>query len=272
MKKHLSLRNLEKQLSYSVHGVGIPVMLVHGFGEDGSIWENQISELSLKYKLIVPDIPGSGESARLEQGTMEIYADVLDEIVCEEGLQSFVLIGHSMGGYIALAYAEKYGAKLDGLGLFHSSAYADDEEKKETRRKGIRFIHEHGSAKFLEQAIPGLFSENTRVHNPGLVREIISRYANFDPESLVQYYEAMILRPDRTKVLKESKCPVLFILGAEDNAVPLNKGLEQTHLADICYIHICKNSGHMGMLEESSECNEVLTTFINQSGRQQVER
>jgi len=272
MKKLLSLNNSGKTLSYSVYGDGVPVMLVHGFGEDGSIWENQISELTSKFKLIVPDLPGSGDSERLDQGTMEIYAEALNDIASQEYLQSFVLIGHSMGGYIALAYAEQYAAKLDGLGLFHSSAYADDEEKKETRRKGIRFIREHGSEKFLEQATPGLFSEKTKSLKPELVREIIRRYANFNPESLVQYYEAMILRPDRTKLLKESRIPVLFILGTEDNAIPLNKGLEQTHLADICYIHICKNSGHMGMLEESSECNEVLIKFINQSGRQQVER
>ena len=83
---------------------------------------------------------------------------------------------------------------LSGYGLFHSSAYADDKEKIETRRKGIRFIRDNGSAKFLEQATPVLFSEQTKSHNPSLVQEIIDRYANFNPESLVQYYESMIAR------------------------------------------------------------------------------
>jgi len=270
MEKFLTLNPSAKRLSYTVCGNGIPVMLVHGFAEDGSIWENQRKALEPYFKLIIPDLPGSGKSEQLNEGSMEIFADTLHAIVVSENLQSLVMIGHSMGGYITLAYAEKYASSLSGFGLFHSSAYADDNEKIETRRKGIRFIRENGSAKFLEQAIPGLFSEQTKSSNPALVEEIIERYANFNPESLVQYYESMIDRPDRTKVLKESKSPVLFILGTYDIAVPLNKALEQTHLPDISYIHICKSSGHMGMLEESSQCNEILKMFINQSGRQQV--
>ena len=270
MEKQLKLFPSQKNLYYTVSGSGNPVMLVHGFGEDGSIWEKQRAELGESFRLIIPDLPGSGKSDRLEEGSMEIFADVLQSVVEAENLNSLVMIGHSMGGYITLAYAEKYGSNLTGFGLFHSSAYADDPEKVETRRKGIRFIEDNGAAKFLEQAIPGLFSEKTKAESPGIVEEIISRYTNFEAESLVQYYESMIARPDRTKVLTDSKLPVLFILGKYDTAVPLNKGLEQAHLPDICYIHICKNSGHMGMLEESSESNEVLKSFINQSGRPKV--
>jgi len=270
MEKYLTLTPSGKTLYYTVWGEGIPVMLVHGFAEDGSIWENQRVALEPYFKLIIPDLPGSGKSEQLKEGSMEVFADALQSIVLGENLQSLVMIGHSMGGYITLAYAEKYASMLNGYGLFHSSAYADDNEKIEIRRKGIRFIRDNGSAKFLEQATPGLFSEQTKVDNPSLVQEIIDRYANFNPESLVQYYESMIDRPDRTKVLKESKLPVLFILGKYDNAVPLNRGLEQTHLPYISYIHICNSSGHMGMLEESSQCNEILKMFINQSGRKQV--
>jgi pimeloyl-ACP methyl ester carboxylesterase len=270
MEKNLTLYPSRKKLYYTVSGSGVAVMLVHGFAEDGSIWENQRKALESFYKVIIPDLPGSGKSERLDEGSMEIYADAIHEIVITEKLSSLVMIGHSMGGYITLAYAEKYSSSLSAFGLFHSSAYADDEEKIETRKKGIRFITANGAAKFLEQATPALFSEKTKSNTPGIIEEIISRYANFEAESLVQYYESMIARPDRTKVLKESNSPVLFILGTYDNAVPLNKGLEQTHLPDICYIHICKNSGHMGMLEESSESNEVLKSFINQTGRQQV--
>ena len=236
MEKHLKLFPSQKNLYYTVSGNGIPVMLVHGFGEDGSIWEKQREALEQFCKLIIPDLPGSGKSERLEEGSMEIFADVLQSIVDAENINSLVMIGHSMGGYITLAYAEKYGSKLTGFGLFHSSAYADDPEKVETRRKGIRFIRDNGASKFLEQAIPGLFSEKTRIERPEIVQEIISRYTNFEAESLVQYYESMIARPDRTKVLTDSNLPVLFILGKYDNAVPLNKGLEQTHLPDICYI------------------------------------
>lgn len=263
MRKQLTFTQSGKPVTYSVEGHGVPVILVHGFGEDRRIWKNQLPFLESFCKTIAVDLPGSGESMIDEQGSIERYAEVIQEVIRQETDEPAIVIGHSMGGYITLALAEKYPDLIKAFALFHSSAYKDDEEKIETRRKGIRFIETHGAAAFLQQATPGLFSERTKTNAPELVDEIIALYANFEPASLVQYYEAMIRRPDRTEVLKAGK-PVLFILGTFDSAVPLNKGLEQTHLPDICYIHICKNSGHMGMLEEPDTCNMALKKFITE--------
>lgn len=265
MKKQIQLAQSDVTLSYEISGNGFPVILLHGFGEDSRIWSGQVAHLKNFCQCIVPDLPGSGKSGRLPEGSMELYAEAVFEMTSAENLDRFILIGHSMGGYIALAFAEKYPAKLAGLGLFHSSAYADDEEKKATREKGIRFIKEFGSAKFLEPATTGLFSEATKEKRPELIKEIIDRYANFQAESLVQYYEAMMARPDRTNIIKKIGVPVIFILGKFDAAVPLARGLEQTHLPDICYIHICQKSGHMGMLEETTECNRALEKYLKES-------
>ena len=142
-------------VAYRKIGNGPAVILVHGFGEDGNIWKNQEEILSEKYTLILPDIPGSGGQSDLlseKDHPVQIsdYAESIKEIIDEEKLESFILIGHSMGGYIALAFAEKYPGILKALGLFHSSAFADSEEKKATRTKAIEFIHEHGSEAFLK--------------------------------------------------------------------------------------------------------------------------
>ena len=254
---------LGKKLVYRKTGVGIPVILVHGFAEDGEIFRFQTDFLKTRALIIVPDLPGSGSSEYNEtMMTMDDYADCINAILENEKITQCIMIGHSMGGYITLAFTERYPEKVLRYGLFHSSAFPDDDEKKLTREKAIRFINEHGSSKFLEQSVPNLFSDITKEQKPSLVGEIISKYSNFAPEALVQYYEAMIRRPDRRNVLKSASKPVLLILGQYDSAVPIDKGLVQAHIPEICYIHICKKSGHMGMLEETEFCNHALEEFI----------
>ena len=138
MKKQLLYQN--NRIVYAVEGAGKPVMLVHGFGEDSSVWVNQIPFLKDHFQLIIPDLPGSGESAMVDDMSMEGMAEVLKAVADKETNELFTLIGHSMGGYITLAFAEKYSNRLNGFGLFHSTAFADSEEKKATRQKGIEFI------------------------------------------------------------------------------------------------------------------------------------
>lgn len=266
MEKQKTLQYKGISLYYRLYGSGKPVILLHGFGEDGQIFENQIASLKDKAQLIVPDLPGSGLSPILKNASsMDDYAASIKAIMEEENMSSCIMIGHSMGGYITLAFVEKYPEFVDSFGLFHSSAYADDESKKETRQKGIEFIKQHGASKFVEQTTQNLFSPITKESYPELIRQITERYANFNPDSLVQYYEAMMKRPDRTAVLKNAGKPVMFIFGQHDTAIPLEKGLEQSHLPEFSYIHICKNSGHMGMLEETEFCNEALEKFIKEA-------
>ena len=122
-------------MHYQVKGNGPVVMLVHGFGETAAIWDRIIQHLT-GFSWIIPDLPGSGRSGLIEDMSMEGMAESLLDILDNENLSDCIMIGHSMGGYITLAFAEKYESRLRGIGLFHSTAYADSEEKKETRRRG----------------------------------------------------------------------------------------------------------------------------------------
>jgi pimeloyl-ACP methyl ester carboxylesterase len=261
-----------KKIFYRVYGNGKPVMLVHGFGETGNVWKAQVEFLKPKYQLIVPDLPGSGQSEMIDDMSMEGMAEVLKTILDTESSKASPfrgglvgLIGHSMGGYITLAFVEKYEGLLSSFGLFHSSAFADTEEKKATRRKGIEFIKEHGAFEFLKTATPNLFSQQTKDEMPGLIGEFVESLNNFSPESLVSYYESMIKRPDRTAILKKTKMPVLFILGEFDNAIPLQDGLKQCHLPEQATINILHRSGHMGMMEETDKSNRLLEEFLSES-------
>ena len=253
-----------KKIMYRLLGKGRPVMLVHGFGETGDVWQYQAELLANEFLLIIPDLPGSGGSAMVTDMSMEGLAEVLHSIIHEENIDRCIMIGHSMGGYITLAFAEKYWNHLVAFGLFHSSAFADTEEKKATRRKGIEFIRQHGAFEFLKTSTPNLFSGITKENNKELIDRFIGSLSNFSAPSLVSYYESMMQRPDRTKVLKNSGLPVLFTMGKYDNAIPLDDGLKQCHIPEKSYIHILHQSGHMGMLEEPARACRLLGQFLNE--------
>ena len=266
MNKEILYQN--KKIFYRSIGNGDPVLLVHGFGEDGEVWNTQIEFLKDKYHIIVPDIPGSGKSEMINDMSMEGMAEVLHSIIHEENIDTCTVIGHSMGGYITLALVEKYWNHVNAFGLFHASAYADTEEKKQTRKKGIEFAKQHGAFEFLKTATPNLFSPNSKsqsrlLSGPNSIQEFIASLANFSTEAVVSYYEAMMKRPDRTSILEKTEKPVLFVAGEHDNAIPLNDILKQCHLPEKSYFHLLKKSGHMGMMEEPEKANQILEEFLS---------
>ena len=270
MKSKQILFNGSK-IFYRITGKGNPVVLIHGFGEDGDIWQKQIEFLKYHFLLIIPDLPGSGKSELIKDANIETYSDVIKEIITTEiqnssptggGGEGTVLIGHSLGGYITLAFAEKYPQMLSSFGLIHSSAFADTEEKKAARLKSIEFISTHNAYDFLRTAIPGLFSRQWSQDHQPEIESLVEKGHNFSTEALIQYYHAMIARHDKTGVLKNFPRPVLFIIGVHDNAVPFAQGLKQSYLPDLSYIHILRNSAHMGMWEEADQVNKALLVFL----------
>jgi len=263
MQKKLLFK--KETLVYELRGKGLPVMLLHGFTEDHRIFHPLMDDKDGKYLWILPDIPGSGQSSfNPGLGQMADFVEMIPCIMEQENIPELTLIGHSMGGYIALAFAKKFPDKIRALGLFHSTSYPDSEEKKESRDKNILFIKKNGTLPFLKQGIPSLFTEKFKTSHPEVINELITRCANFLPESLVQYLEAMKNRPLTREVLETITKPVLFIMGTEDKAVPLKDALEQCHLPRISYIHILTHSAHMGMIEETSLCKTILNQFLEQ--------
>ncbi len=268
MNKEISYQG--RNIFYRVYGEGKTVMLLHGFGETGDVWHQQVEFLKDDFKLVVPDLPGSGSSAIIDDMSMEGLADAIKAIADEEGIDTgnndvLTLVGHSMGGYITLAFADKYPQYLDAFGLFHSSAYADSDEKRTTRKKGIDFVRQHGAFEFFKTATPNLFSPITKQKNPSLVDSFLESLQNFSSEAVILYYEAMMQRPDRTEILKKTDLPVLFVIGEHDNAVPPQDSLQQSHLPRTSFIHVLKDSGHMGMLEEAEKSGLLLKEFITET-------
>jgi len=250
-------------LFYRELGNGHPTLLLHGFAEDSTVWDNQTGALSETCRLILPDLPGSGRSPATRSLSIEEMAKSIKDLLDHLKIDRCTLIGHSMGGYITLAFAALYPERLNALGLFHSTAYPDTDEKRATRRKAIDFIRANGSAPFIRASIPNLFSAHTREHHPDLIEATITKYSGLAPASLIAWYEAMIARPDRTDVLRQFPRPVLFIIGRDDNVIPLQQSLEQCYFPSISHLHIVENAGHQAMLENPEKSNQLLLEFIN---------
>ena len=252
-----------KVISYTIAGNGKAVVLVHGFGADASVWNEQIEYLKGQYLVIAPDLPGIGASELTSDVSMEALAEIIKEIIEHEDADQAAIIGHSMGGYAVLAFAEKYPELLTGFGLFHSTSGADNDEKIETRKKGIEFTQKHGATEFLKTTAPKMFSETTKKEHKALYDSFMNQLPAMDKEAVINYYEPMIKRPDRADVLKESEVPVLFIYGEQDEIIPLDKTIEQASFPSLSAVHILKKSGHLGMIEEPAEACKAIEDFLS---------
>ena len=252
---------------YSVEGNGTPVILLHGFAETSFVWKYQTEYLKKFCKVIVPDLPGYGKSSTLnisiEKTNIEDYADCIYALINFEEIDRCIIIGHSMGGYITLSFAEKYPEKIIAFGFINSTTTADSEEKKQMRLKGIDTIENYGAYSFVKNTTPNLFTQQYKELNTDKLNELISLGKAYNKSSLQQCYYAMMNRISKLNVLQSSNVPVLFIAGSDDKTIPLNNILAQFSLPEICYIHIINNVSHMAMWEAWEKVNGYLEKFIN---------
>jgi pimeloyl-ACP methyl ester carboxylesterase len=262
MYKSIPLKDTE--LSYRKLGMGKALVLVHGFGEDGHVWDQQLAVLEQSMLVLIPDLPGTGKSGRLNESNVDIadYAKALITILDAEGIDNCCLLGHSMGGYITLAFAELYPERLTGFGLIHSTAYADSDEKKANRLKAVELMDQYGAGAFLRNTIPTLFAANFKKDYPQIVQAQIDQAAHYDTKACQQYTLAMRNRPDRTSVLESNPVPILFVIGTEDVAAPLTDLLGQIKLPLYASIHILDQVGHMGMLEAADTMTKHIMDFV----------
>ncbi|GIV33894.1 MAG: alpha/beta hydrolase [Chitinophagales bacterium] len=249
---------------YQDRGSGLPVVLLHGFGEDGAVWDYVAEHLQSDCRVIIPDLPGYRHSALpSEQMSIEWMADFVFAILENERLFNPVIIGHSMGGYVTLALTEKHPDLPSKIGLFHSHAFADDEEKKKSRQRAIELIQQKGTEPFIDELYNNLFSPRYVVQNADKVTQMKKRAYLCPAETLTGGLRAMMQRPDRIHVLQSFHKPILFILGKQDKAIPYEKSLQQCQYARVSQVHLFEESGHMGMLEEPDKAVQVTREFIN---------
>ncbi len=253
---------LGKTIFYRVEGEGETVVFLHGFMEDVSMWDAFVKSISLNYQVITIDIPGHGKSDNIDiVHSMELMADIVKEVLFKENETKCVLIGHSLGGYITLAFAEKYPNMLKGFGLFHSHTLADTPEAKINRERTIALVRKEKMG-FINQFIPSLFAKENRVLLKAKIDHQIALANKMQSEGIIAALAGMKDRPLRIDVVAESKVPVLFILGKQDERIPFEKAMAQAATSSMVQINILANSGHMAWLEEQAESIAIVNGFV----------
>jgi 3-oxoadipate enol-lactonase len=247
-------------LAYRDEGTGSPLVLIHGFCGSSAYWHKVMSELAKQYRVIAPDLRGHGGSAVPDETyTMERMADDLAQLLEELAIPRAAMLGHSLGGYVTLAFAEKYPDKLAGFGLVHSTAFPDDEKGRENRQKGMDSIRQHGIEPFIKALVPKLFAPEHLERMPDEVRLAKTIGLATDPAGAVHTLQGMKERPDRNHVLKNTGLPVLLVAGERDQIIPPERtfSVEAPHVTR----ELIRNAGHMGMLETPDELIDVILRF-----------
>lgn len=249
------------RLAYTVRGEGSVLVLLHGFPLDRTIWNDVAEHLAGSFKVITPDMPGAGLSTfSSEDLTIDDMAASVNAILKEEDVDKAVIAGHSMGGYVAVAYAEQYPDCIAGLGMIHSSAQADSIEKKEQRQKSINIFEKGGGSHFVKQMLPNLFSEENSVND--YVSKVVERALLTSGKSLSAFYKAMMNRTERISILRNNSLPVLWVLGNNDKVLPVKDLTQQTSLANVNFVYNYQNCGHMSMIEAPSSLVEDMALFV----------
>jgi len=242
------------------------LLLIHGFGEDHCIWEAQIQYLSQYYRVIAPNLPGVHckplNIHHSQAPQINLYVEIMHELMHHLHIEQYYVMGHSMGGYIGLEFADYYTNHVMGLGLIHSTTYADSDAKKASRLKVAEFLEEHGTLKYLETATANLFSNQFKEQHPDQIQTVIDSASDISKEAMIQFVLAMRNRRANTHMLTQKRIPIWMIAGKEDIAVPFEDSQAQIELLPKKNVLILDQVGHMGMLEATDKVNQAMHQFI----------
>ncbi|WP_313090064.1 alpha/beta fold hydrolase [Chryseobacterium flavum] len=237
------------------------LVLLHGFMENLSIWSDMEPHLSTDFSLIKIDLPGHGQSDIIgETHTMELMAEEVKKVLDNQNLEKIHLLGHSMGGYTSLAFAEKYPETLKSLTLFFSTYLPDDEEKKQQRIKSYRIIKD-AFPHYVRAGIPNLFNPNEKDILGGKIETALETALSTNNMGALACVKGMVARTDKKHIIDTLETKILVLAGKHDNAVKTHlmiKNLpDRTNIKS--YILDC---GHNGHWEKPSICAEIINTEL----------
>jgi pimeloyl-ACP methyl ester carboxylesterase len=266
--KRISMKNIifqKKKIFYNEEGKGKVIVLLHGFMESSKIWNEFSAVLSKAFRVITIDLPGHGKSENLggvnEMGTM---AQAVNRVLKQLRITKCIMIGHSMGGYVTLAFAEKYPHMLKGFGLIHSHPFEDTEENRVNRDRTIEIV-KADKLPFITQFFPSLFPPESKEKYQKDIDKLMRRAGKMSKEGVIGALGGMKARTDKTEVLRNSQVPVLFVIGMKDAKIPVDRSWEMVSLPTYSEIHLFKAVSHMGFIEAPVETLQAIYCFARQT-------
>jgi pimeloyl-ACP methyl ester carboxylesterase len=249
-------------VTYCIEGKGMPVVLLHGYLLSGEAWRPLSDLLTAKFRVISVDIPGHGGSGVAgDTHTMEFIAEAVRSVMNDAGEKKVLLAGHSMGGYAALAFAEKYPDMLAGYVLFHSHPYADAPEGILKRKREIEVVMAGKKNIMYPANISMMFAErNLKAMQAELAQ--LRKLASGNPaEGIVALLNGMMARPQRISVIEKGEVPLLWILGRDDRYFSPEAAMRSVRIPANAQVVILEKSGHLGFIEESGLSSELISAF-----------
>jgi len=248
-------------VGYLKAGNGPAIILLHGYLETKEIWTDFAKDLSKDFEVIIPDLSGHGESVLIDNNlTVEKMATGVKKVLDNENIKQCFLVGHSMGGYVALAFLDLYPEFLSALSLFHSSPYPDTDEKRKNRDREINIIRQGKKSQVYTAHFPKTFAPENVEKFQKEIEQMKERAKKMSDEGIIAALEAMKKRPDRSGLLQKTDIPIQYIIGEKDNFIPMSI-LEKLKLPENSELVVLENSGHNGFIEEKKNALEAVGGF-----------
>lgn len=253
----------DKVISYFDKGRGKVVVLLHEYLETKEVWSSFAEKLSNNYRVIAIDIPGHGQSDVInETHSMKLMAESVNLLLNYLQVSECVMVGHSMGGYVMLAFANLYPEKLNSFVLFHSSIYSDTDEKKKNRLREIEFIKKGKLELIVNTNLPNTFTNDNLKKFSQIIENMKMQAVNNNAEGVCSILRGMMERHDRQELITNFKKPMLFIFGEKDNYIPVEVGEKMAKTNSKIQLDWLANSGHMGFVEEKEKSLRVILDFL----------
>jgi pimeloyl-ACP methyl ester carboxylesterase len=251
------------RIFYNDQGTGAAIVLLHGYLETSAIWDNFARRLSENFRVITIDLPGHGGSDCFGNvHRMEFLAATVKDLLSGIGIDKFFLAGHSMGGYVTLAFVEQYAELLTGYSLIHSQPFPDTPEAKVKRAGEISMVREDKKDQFIPDNITRMYSTSNLEKLRDAVKRSKEIASGISGEGIIAVLSGMMERPSRLSVMEEGRVPCLWILGEADNFIQCNGIQARVRLPANAQVAVLKNSGHMGFIEEEDLTLKILSDFV----------
>lgn len=252
-------------LHYKLSGQGPLVLLIHGYLENIDIWDDFVGGLEQHFSVLRVDMPGHGKSVcKLQTIGMEFMADCVSAVISSLALKKVFLVGHSMGGYVSLAFAERYPTRVSGLCLLHSTPDPDSAEKRKGRLDDIELVKANGKEKIVDTNIPRLFAKQNLDRFAAAVNRSKKIALSTPDLGIIGALNGMAQRPDRNHVVAAASFPVFFIYGRHDNLIATDVATSVAERHKKARTIFLDNSGHLGFIEEKDQTTAAIISILTQ--------